>query len=129
MLGCLLAAGSLGLRAVGRTRGVGRVIAVDPRRVQCGRERIDPNTASVASLRRLTGIGPVLAQAIVTYREAHGPMPFRRPEDLRRVPGIGPRIAARIGPDLGFGPSLGSASAPHGPKASGGTDPAGAQAP
>jgi len=112
ILACLLAAGPLGLRAVGRTRGVGRVIPVDPERLERVRERIDPNTASVASLRRLPGIGPVIAQAIVAYRKAHGPAPFRRPEDLQRVPGIGPRIAARIAPDLDSGPSPGKTSSP-----------------
>ena len=105
MLGCVLAAGPLALRGVARSRGVGWVIPVDPERVRRARERIDPNTASVASLRRLAGVGPVIAQAIVTYRKAHGPAPFRRPKDLQHVPGIGPRIAARIAPDLDFGPS------------------------
>ena len=47
----------------------------------------DLNEASTDSLQRLPGIGPVLADAIVAWREENGP--FEKPEDLMRVPGIG----------------------------------------
>ncbi|MEK7252518.1 MAG: ComEA family DNA-binding protein [Actinomycetota bacterium] len=50
-----------------------------------GRVRI--NTADVASLEVLPGVGPVLAGRIVAYRDAHGP--FGTIEDLLEVPGIG----------------------------------------
>ena len=50
---------------------------------------VDVNTASVAELERLPGVGPLLAARIVEYRNAHGP--FRSPEDLQRVQGIGPK--------------------------------------
>ena len=52
--------------------------------------QIDVNTAGVAELERLPGVGPTLARRIVEYREAHGA--FVSPEDLTRVPGIGPAI-------------------------------------
>jgi competence protein ComEA len=48
---------------------------------------VDVNTASLAELETLPGIGPALAQRIVTHREQHGP--FRQPGDLRDVSGIG----------------------------------------
>ncbi|MFI5916593.1 helix-hairpin-helix domain-containing protein [Dactylosporangium sp. NPDC051541] len=48
---------------------------------------VDLNTASVADLRTLPGIGEVLAQRIIDYREAHGG--FRAVTDLRQVEGIG----------------------------------------
>lgn len=51
--------------------------------------QIDINTASRAQLERLPGVGPSLAAQIVEDRAAHGP--FRRPEDLTRVKGIGPK--------------------------------------
>lgn len=51
--------------------------------------QIDINTASRAQLERLPGIGPALAAQIVEDRAAHGP--FRRPEDVTRVKGIGPK--------------------------------------
>ena len=57
-------------------------------------EVIDLNTASAADLTRLPGIGEKRAQAIVADREANGP--FRIPEDLTRVSGIGEGILANI---------------------------------
>jgi competence ComEA-like helix-hairpin-helix protein len=60
--------------------------------------RMDPNTASAAMLQRLPGIGPALAGRIVEHREAHGP--FRRPRDVTRVSGIGPRTFERLEPYL-----------------------------
>ena len=51
-------------------------------------QTVDINTASAEELRLLPGIGEVLAQAIVDYRQANGP--FDSPEALMEVPGIGP---------------------------------------
>jgi competence protein ComEA len=45
------------------------------------------NTATVADLDTLPGVGPATAAKIVADREENGP--FRTPEDLMRVPGIG----------------------------------------
>ncbi len=53
-------------------------------------ERININTATAEELQRLPGIGPTRAQAIVDDRAANGP--FRIPEDLTRVKGIGEGI-------------------------------------
>jgi competence protein ComEA len=52
-------------------------------------KQVDLNRAAVAELKRLPGIGPVLAQRILDYRQQHGS--FRRPEELRDVSGIGPK--------------------------------------
>ena len=49
---------------------------------------VNLNTATVADLDTLPGIGPALAQRIISYREQHGG--FRKLEDLLDVPGIGP---------------------------------------
>jgi len=76
--------------------------AVDTRRAAAASELIDPNRASAASLQRLSLIGPVTAQAIVEYRASHGGSPFRRPEDLKKVLGIGPGVLLRIAPYLKF---------------------------
>ena len=51
--------------------------------------QVDVNTAGVAELERLPGVGPTLAQRIVAYRTAHGS--FQRPAELTQVPGIGPK--------------------------------------
>ena len=55
---------------------------------------VNVNTASPKELESLPGIGEVLAQRIVEYRETHGP--FRSPEDLLKVKGIGPRKLENI---------------------------------
>ena len=50
--------------------------------------QVDINSADAKTLAEsLDGIGLVKAEAIVAYREEHGP--FRRAEDLKRVKGIG----------------------------------------
>ncbi len=48
---------------------------------------VDLNTAGVSELDSLPGIGPAIAARIVAYREKNGP--FKRPEDLMNVSGIG----------------------------------------
>ena len=50
---------------------------------------VELNTASPALLTYVAGVGPKLAQAIVAYREAHGPFATR--EALKQVPGLGPK--------------------------------------
>lgn len=48
---------------------------------------ININTASLAELDTLPGIGPALAERIIQHREANGP--FQTIEDLKSVSGIG----------------------------------------
>ena len=50
-------------------------------------ETININTADVATLASLNGIGEAKAQAIITYREENGP--FSATEELAKVKGIG----------------------------------------
>jgi competence protein ComEA len=64
-------------------------------------ERIDPNQAPVSQLRRLPGVGPARARAIVRERESGGP--FRVLADLERVPGIGSRTVEALEPHLRLG--------------------------
>lgn len=52
---------------------------------------VDLNSADAATLaRELKGIGPARAEAIVAWREANGP--FKSPDDLVLVQGIGERV-------------------------------------
>jgi competence protein ComEA len=55
--------------------------------------RLNLNTAGVAELDALPGVGPVLAQRIVDHREQE---PFTSVDELDDVPGIGPAIAAEL---------------------------------
>ena len=66
---------------------------------------LDLNTATAAELDRLPGIGPVLAARIVEHRRRNGP--FRSPDELLTVPGIGPRLLERLRPALAESPAGG----------------------
>ncbi len=57
---------------------------------------VDLNTATVADLDALPGIGPVLAQRVVDHRTAQGP--FGSVQELDDVSGIGPALYAEISP-------------------------------
>ena len=48
---------------------------------------VNINTASVKELMTLEGIGEKVAEKIVEYRAEHGP--FKKPEEIRKVHGIG----------------------------------------
>jgi competence protein ComEA len=57
---------------------------------------VDLNRASQSQLEELPGVGPVIAQTILTWREQHGR--FTRIEELQEVDGIGPKTYAQIAP-------------------------------
>ena len=59
-------------------------------------EVLDLNTASLSDFTRLPGIGETKAQAILDWREAHGP--FRAVEDLLSVEGIGEKTLENLRP-------------------------------
>jgi len=65
-----------------------------PRIVKRRSGPINLNRASAAELETLTGIGPVLAARIVSYRKVNGP--FILLEDLQKVSGIGTSTFAKI---------------------------------
>jgi competence protein ComEA len=86
---------------------VPRVGEVDPAAVPSGvspvaeasgqntsRGPVDLNTATIADLESLPGVGPATAAAIVDDRTRNGP--FASVEDLERVPGIGPAKLAAL---------------------------------
>ncbi|MDR2113974.1 MAG: ComEA family DNA-binding protein [Bifidobacteriaceae bacterium] len=61
---------------------------------------INVNTATAEALTALPGIGPVLAQRLVDWREQNGP--FTRLSDLGEVNGIGPKLLAGLADSVTF---------------------------
>ncbi len=57
---------------------------------------VDLNTADLAALDALPGVGPVLAGRILAWRQAHGP--FRSVDELGEVSGIGDAILGQLRP-------------------------------
>lgn len=61
-------------------------------------DRIDLNTATAEQLDTLPGVGPVMAQAILSWRAKHGR--FARVEELQEVDGVGPKTYAQLAPHV-----------------------------
>ncbi len=64
---------------------------------QNGKDKSDKvriNKATIAELETLPGIGPAKANAIISYREEHGP--FKTVEDLLNISGIGPKSLEKL---------------------------------
>jgi competence protein ComEA len=59
---------------------------------------LDLNRASQSQLEELPGVGPVIAQTILAWREQHGR--FTQIEELQEVDGIGPKTYAQIAPNV-----------------------------
>ena len=55
---------------------------------------VNINTASIEELMELPGIGESKAQAIIEYREKK--RPFRSPEELKQISGIGDKVYERL---------------------------------
>ena len=61
---------------------------------------LNVNQASAQDLVALPGVGPKIAQEIVDYRTVHGP--YKRPEDLLPINGIGPKKVLMLTPLIRF---------------------------
>jgi competence protein ComEA len=85
---------SRGSSSAGSAAGGGSDSASDP---STG-GTVDLNTATVAELDTLPGVGPVTAQRILAWRAEHGR--FSRVEELQDVDGIGPKTYARLAPHV-----------------------------
>jgi competence protein ComEA len=63
---------------------------------ESARAKVNLNTASVEQLAELPKVGPVLAQRIVDWRTQQGP--FKSPEELDAVDGVGPKMLETLLP-------------------------------
>lgn len=88
MVGWWVAHGGLGGELVEFERGQRRTI----------RFLVDLNEAQAAELAQIPGVGERLAERIVTHRATRGP--FRSHDELREVPGIGPKTLQAMRPYL-----------------------------
>lgn len=69
-----------------------------PSKVAAADGPFDLNRATRADLQRLPGVGPALAERIISARDEAGP--FISVDDLRRIPGIGVAKLERLRPFL-----------------------------
>lgn len=74
----------------------GGMVEIDHADPLTARFQVDVNTASAPELMQIPGVGPALSRRIIESRENVGP--FLRPDDLRRVRGIGAKILEQIRP-------------------------------
>ena len=74
---------------------IGALLAV---MVSLSMAAVNINTADLAQLETLNGIGPTKAQAIIQYRKEHGS--FKSVNELDNVKGIGLKTVQKIKPQL-----------------------------
>ena len=87
-LGGVTRAARVGAGTLFVVRGVGAAGASSGGTTGAAAGPVSLSSATVEELDTLPGIGPVTAEKIVAWRDAHGP--FRSVDDLDAVPGIGP---------------------------------------
>ncbi len=76
------------------TTSVTAFTAVESTAANVAAGKVNINTAGLAELTTLTGIGDVKGQAIIDYRTEHGP--FASVDELTNVSGIGDKTLAKI---------------------------------
>ena len=101
LLSFLLVLGFFVFLLVSLSPGSGGTVIRPERSGETEDARIDLNRASAEELQEITGIGPVLSEAIVAWREENGP--FRQAEDLLQVPGIGEKTVEAVRDELVIG--------------------------
>jgi len=69
-----------------------------PRAAVSASELVNLNTATLAELQKLPGIGAKTAERIVEYRQKKGP--FKKIEELMNVQGIGEKSFLKLRPQI-----------------------------
>ena len=72
----------------------GEQIFIGTQSTDAPNSKLNINRATAAQLEALPGVGPVLAESIIDYRDSHGG--FRRIEELDSVSGIGPSMMRKL---------------------------------
>ncbi len=105
----IVLAGSLFYCAIENRYKVNSGLEINDKEVNALADKVNPNTASWASLARLPGIGPGKAKAIIKYRnvwkknEPTDKIAFGASNDLCRIKGIGQKTVEQIKDYLVFG--------------------------
>ena len=105
----IVLAGSLFYCVIENRYKVNGGLEINDKEVNSLADKVNPNTASWASLARLPGIGPGKAKAIIKYRnmwKKNGQgnrIAFREGNDLCRIKGIGQKTVEQIKDYLVFG--------------------------
>ncbi len=93
----------LALATPGASEGVTRpAVNAQETKAPAPAQTVNVNTATAQQLEGVPGIGPSMAQRIVTYREKNGP--FKKLEDLMNVQGIGEKSFLKLRPYLSLTP-------------------------
>lgn len=91
-----------GTNNAGTASSASKAAAPIPVAIPVSDGKININTAGLAELDKLSGVGPALAERIIKYRTEHGP--FARAEDLENVSGIGPKTYEKMASQVTVGP-------------------------
>ncbi len=86
------------------------VVAVRVPNAAGEQKQVNINTASIAELGALQGIGDAKAGEIVAYREKNGP--FKSVDDLDHVKGIGEKLLEKLRPQLTVSTAAAAAAQP-----------------
>lgn len=93
------------------------LLATAPSRAAEGKKAVNINSADAAQLTLLPRVGQSLAQRIVDYRKENGP--FKAPEDLMLVGGVGQRMFEMLKPYVAISGATTLDEKPHKDRKSG----------
>jgi len=102
LIRCLIVLGLFTIMFLGALPGTQRESLIADTTHTKSTRVVDINHATAEELTTLPGIGKVMAQRIIEFREKNGP--FRRPEELLIIRGISEKRLKQILPRITLGP-------------------------